>query len=63
MVYLRFHSIHIKDLLIQMDLICPLNVNKHGYKRNVHTPDYIFYSPKSVISEYLKGYFDADSGI
>lgn len=63
MVTVNISSVHLKDFLIQMDLIKPWGGNKHGYKRKVHTPDYIMCSPKSVITEYLKGYFDADSGI
>lgn len=29
-------------------------------KRNVHIPEYIFKSPKSVVSAFLKGLFDSD---
>ena len=63
MINLNINSIYLKDLLIQMDLIKKWNGNKHGYKRKIHTPDYIMNSPQSVIKEYIKGYFDGDSGI
>lgn len=60
---LLVHSVYLKDFMIQMDLIYRVEDHKHGYKRNVHVPNYIMKSPKSVIKEFLSGYFDADSGV
>jgi len=34
--------------------------SKFHWKRNVHVPDYIIKSPKSVVAAFLRGYFDAD---
>src|SRR5690606_39030481 len=63
MIRLQVHSAELKELFKQMDLIEPWVGNKHGFKKKVLVPNYIMNSPRSVISEYLKGYFDADSGI
>ena len=32
----------------------------YGIKRDVHVPEFIFQSPKSVIIEFLRGLFEAD---
>lgn len=63
MISLQVHSAELKELFKQMDLIEPWVGNKHGFKKKMLVPNYIMNSPRSVISEYLKGYFDADSGI
>ena len=62
-ICIQLHSKELKEIFIQLDLIKKWNGNKHGYKRKIHIPDYIIKSPKSVIASFLKGYFDADSGI
>jgi hypothetical protein len=63
MVKVSINSIELKNIFIQLDLLKKWNGNKHGYKRKIHVPLYIFQSPKSVIAAFLQGYFDADSGI
>jgi len=63
MVKVSVNSTEIKNIFIQLDLIKKWNSNKHGYKRKIHVPLYIFQSPKSVIIAFLQGYFDSDSGI
>ena len=63
MVKVAINSVEIKNIFIQLDLLKKWNGNKHGYKRKIHVPLYIFQSPKSVIKSFLQGYFDSDSGI
>lgn len=57
------HSKELKEIFKQLDLIKKWNDNKHGYKRKIHVPLYIFQSPKSVIASFLQGFFDSDGSI
>lgn len=57
MTEIRVGCIKTKEPFIQMNLI---KSDRNAYRRNVHVPECIFRSPKSVVKQFLKGLFECD---
>ncbi len=64
MIELRVSDKNFTKLFRSLDLIKLSSSDGKGYwKRNIHIPDYIIKSPKSVVSAFLRGLFDSDGSI
>ena len=61
MIKLRVNNKDLLDLFKQLDLI-ERNGNER-WKRNVHIPEYIIKSPKTVVCSFLSGLYDSDGSI
>lgn len=64
MIEVRISNKNFTKLFGSLDLIKLSSNDGKGYwKRNIHVPDYIIKSPKSVVSAFLRGLFDSDGCI
>ncbi len=60
-VGVRFSSKAVKESLFALDVI--QQRSQTGVKRKVHVPPYIMRSPRSVVSAFLRGLFEADGHV